>query len=255
MEGLILAGMGRYEEAVAAGDLAIATAHRLGRSDNVVMNYSTTPLRDIFALDEARERSAIVVDRLGPSDFNMPWMNARADLIGAHLLHRDFGRVEKDWPQAWDDAVASNAWERWLISGRLAADRAELELALGRPDEAVTWARRATEMARSASRRKYLAISLTTLGQALTTQGLAQEATAELRSAVAEADALGSPLFRWQARAALAAAARGTGDGAADELIHEAQTIILGVAASLSPEREAVYLAAPQVVQVLEATT
>jgi class 3 adenylate cyclase/tetratricopeptide (TPR) repeat protein len=254
MEGLILAGMGRYEEALAAGEVAISTARRMGRRDNVVMNYSTTPLRDIFSLGEARERSATVVDRLGPSDFNMPWMNARADLIGADLLLREYGSVEKDWPEAWDDAVASKAWERWLISGRLAADRAALDLALGRLDDAVTWARRAIEMARSVSRRKYLAIALTILGRALTAQGLAHEAVAELRSAVAEADALGSPLFRWQARLALAAAVREAGDATPDELLADARSIILGVAASLSSERKALYLAAPQVVEALEAT-
>jgi class 3 adenylate cyclase/tetratricopeptide (TPR) repeat protein len=254
MNGLILAGMGRYEEALAAGEEAIATARRMGRADNVVMNYSTTPLREIFVLDEARDRSATVVDRLGPSDFNMPWMNARADLIGADLLLHDYGSVETAWPGAWDDAVASQAWERWLISGRLAADRAELELALGRLDDAVTWARRAIEMARSASRRKYEAIALTLLGRALAAQGLAEEATAELRSAVAAADALGSPLFRWQARAALAAAARTANDASGDEAIQDASAIIRGIAASLSPERAAVYLAAPQVVEVLEAS-
>ncbi len=252
MNGLILAGMGRYEEALAAGEVAIATARRMGRKDNVLMNYSTTPLREIFALDEARERSATVVDRLGPSEFVMPWMNARADLIGADLLLRDYGRVETAWPETWDDAVASKAWERWLISGRLAADRAELELALGRLDDAVTWARRAIEMARSVSRRKYEAIALTILGRALTAQGLAEEATAELRSAVAAADALGSPLFRWQARAALAAATPEARDAAANELLHDAGEIIRSVASSLSPQREAVYLAAPQVVEVLE---
>jgi class 3 adenylate cyclase/tetratricopeptide (TPR) repeat protein len=253
MEGLILAGMGRYEEALAAAEVAIATARRLGRKENVVVNYSTAPLREIFALHEARERSATVVDRLGPSDFNMPWMNARADLIGADLLLRDYGRVEKAWPDAWEDAVASEAWERWLISGRLAADRAELELARDRLDDAVTWARRAIEMARSVSRRKYEVIALTLLGRALTAQGLVEEAAAELRSAVAAADALGSPLFRWQARAALAAAAVGARDATADEPLHDAVEIIRGVAASLSPERAAAYLKAPQVVEVLEA--
>src|SRR4029453_2924002 len=86
MRGLILAGKGRYEESLAAADAAIATARRLGGQDGVVLNYSTTPLREIFSVEEALERSEIVVSRLGPSDFNMPWMNARADLIGAHLL-------------------------------------------------------------------------------------------------------------------------------------------------------------------------
>ena len=86
MEGLILAGMGRYEEALTMADGAIATARRMGRGDNVVTNYSTMTLRDIFWLDEALGRSSLVADRLGPSDFNMPWMNARADVICADLL-------------------------------------------------------------------------------------------------------------------------------------------------------------------------
>jgi tetratricopeptide (TPR) repeat protein len=156
-------------------------------------------------------------------------------------------------PRAWDEAVASKAWERWLVTGRLAAGRAELELELGRLDDAVRWARRALELARSASRRKYEAISLTLLGRALTAQGLAEEATRELRSAVAAADALGSPLFRWQARSALAAAAREAKDPTADQHLQESAEIIRDVAASLSPERRAVYLAAPLVVEVLDA--
>ena len=98
MEGLILAGMGRYEESLAAGDLAIETARKLGRQDNVVMNYSTAALREIFALDEARLRSETVNDRLGPSSFNMPWINARADLLGAQLLMGDLATVEATWP-------------------------------------------------------------------------------------------------------------------------------------------------------------
>ena len=62
------------------------------------------------------------------------------------------------------------------------------------------------------------------------------------------------PLFRWQAGVALVAAARQSGDASADELLVEARSIILGVAASLSPEREALYLAAPQVVEALDVT-
>ena len=40
----------------------------------------------------------------------------------------DVAPVERAWPAAWDDAMAIDAWERWLITGRLAADRAEMEL-------------------------------------------------------------------------------------------------------------------------------
>ncbi len=248
MRGLILAGMGRYEEALEAADVAIATARELGRRDNVVLNYSTTPLREIFSVDEARARSELVADRLGPSSFNMPWMNARADVLGADLLLGEFGRVEQTWPSAWDDAQASDAWERWLITGRLAAYRAELELALGRFEGAVTWARRAVEGARAVHRRKYEAIALTMLGRALAAQGLGDEAVAELRSAVEIADALGSPLVRWQARAALAQA----GPSDREVVLQEAASIIRDVAASLAPERAEVYVSAPQVVEVLQ---
>ncbi len=254
MRGLILAGMGRYEEALAAGNLAIETARKLGRRDNVVTNYSTTALREIFALEEAKARSETVSDRLGPSSFNMPWMNARTDLLGAHLLMDDLATVERTMPALWDDAIRSEAWERWLISGRLAANRAELELRTGRVDDAVTWSRRAIELAKTVRRRKYLANAFTTLGRALTARGEAASATAELRSAVALADELGSPLLRWQSRAALALAERGVKGAAsrAEEHAREAAEIIDAIARGLSPERAKTYLAAAPVVEALD---
>jgi hypothetical protein len=230
-----------------ASDDAIALSRKLGRSDSVVMNYSTLTLREIFAVDEALSRSELVVSRLGPSSFNMPWLNGRADLLGSLLLQGELGRVERDWPGAWDDAVASAAWEHWLIMGRLAAYRADLELQAGRVDEAVTWASRALEAARSGRRPKYEAVALTTLGKTLTRQG--SDASAELRSAVEIADRLGSPLLRWQSRAALADAPGVDREG----LLQEAASLIRGVAASLAPGRASGYLSAPQVVEVLEA--
>jgi tetratricopeptide (TPR) repeat protein len=251
MQGLILAGMGRYEEAISMGQEAIAIGLRMGRPTNVVMNYSTLPLREIFGVDEAHRRSEEVVDRLGPSDFNMPWMNARADLVAADVLGGNLGQAAKQWPGVWDEALASHAWERWLVSGRMAATRAELELELGNFDDAVTWARRALEMAVAANRKKYQVVARTILGAALTRQGLAEEAAAELTVATKGADELGSPLFRWQARAALATALARTKRGDPDEVRSEAIEIIQGVASSLTPEHRRDYLTAPQVEHVL----
>jgi class 3 adenylate cyclase/tetratricopeptide (TPR) repeat protein len=251
MTGLMLAGLGRYEEALEASESAIGAAERLGRPASVVINYSTLIFREIFALEEARERSQTVADRLGPSDFNMPWMNARADLIASELLLGEFGTVERLWPSAWDDAQVVKAWEHWLVSGRLAAARAQLELAAGDLDEALTWSRRALEMAASGGRPKYEAIALTTIGQVLTKQGLDEEAVTELENAVAIADGLGSPLAKWETRAALAAAQQAAGiDPGARQA--EATAIINGVASSLSAERAHAYLAAPPVRAVLE---
>ena len=106
----------------------------------------------------------------------MPWMNARADVICADLLLEEIGAVERAWPAAWDDALACQGWERWLITGRLASVRADAELEAGRLDDAVTWARRALEMARTVRRRKYEIASLITLGSALAAQGAHEEA-------------------------------------------------------------------------------
>ena len=116
------------------------------------------------------------------------------------------------------------------------------------------WCTRAIELAEQGSRRKYLANARTTLGRVLTAQGDGERATTELRSAVALADELGSPLLRWQSRAALAQAERGVKGAAsrAEEHAREAAEIIQSVAAGLSPERAATYLAAAPVVDALD---
>jgi tetratricopeptide (TPR) repeat protein len=248
--------MGRYEDALAAGDRAIETARRIGRRDSVVMNYSTSPLRDIFALEEARLRSETVTDRLGPSSFNMPWISARADLIGAQLLMDDLAPIERTWAAVWELSLETDAWERWLVAGRLAANRAELDLALGRIDDAVTWSRRALELATRVRRRKYEVNAHMSLGRALVAGGDAEAAAAELRSAVALADELGSPLLRWQARAALASAERRSKSATGDADLHgqEAVDIIHAIARDLSPERARTYLAAAPVVEALDLT-
>jgi hypothetical protein len=65
---------------------------------------------------------------------------------------------------------------------------------------------------------------------------------------------LGSPLLRWDARAALSVASRKAADGSdPDAPLREAAAIIREVAASLAPERANGYLAAASVVEVLEA--
>ena len=140
------------------------------------------------------------------------------------------------------------------LGGRLAALRAELELEEGRFDDAMTWVRRAIETAVSTRRRKYEVVSRITLGRVLSAQGEHDPAVRELHPAVEAADALGSPLFRWQSRAALGEAQKGSWDERADaeSTLKEAVAIVHEVADSLSAERSAAYLAAPQVVSVLE---
>ena len=251
MQAVILAGIGRYEEAISAAQGAIELARMMGRPLNVVTNYSTLPLREVYAVDEALSRSEEVAARLGPSDFNMPWMNARADVIASRVIGGDLSKARKEWDAVWDDALASQAWERWLLSGRLAAARADLELAMGRVEDALVWGRRAIEIALASSRKKYEAIARTTVGRALTVERLHEDALVELSRAAATADALGSPLIRWQAKAALARALAANGSEP-DVVYAEAAEIIRVVVAGLSPAHAAGYLAAPQVAEVLD---
>ncbi len=254
MRGVILAGVGRYQEAIVAAEYAIELARDMGRPTSVVLNYSTLPLREVFALDDALARSEEVADNLGPSDFNMPWMNARADVFTAMVMRGDYSRADRAWGVLWDDAVESKAWERWLVSGRLAAVRAELELATGDTDEAIRWARRAVDLAVASGRRKYDAIARTTLGRALTTSGHSAEAVSELRVAVATATSLGSPAIVWQARAALADALENGGQDPDAERA-EAARVAQSIASGLAPERAARFLAEPAVAALLEAAT
>ena len=95
-----LAGTGRYEEAIEASEAGIAAMKLLGHPYYTALNYSTLTLREIFAVEEAAERSAMVADSLGPSDFNMPWMNARADVLVAALLG---ARLRDDRSRLRDD--------------------------------------------------------------------------------------------------------------------------------------------------------
>jgi hypothetical protein len=123
---------------------------------------------------------------------------------------------------------------------------------MGQIDGALTWGRRAVDMAIAGSRKKYEAIARMTIGRALVASGLRQEAVVELRHAVALSDAVGSPLIRWQSRAALAQALAATGNDP-DPTYDEAATIVRAVVAGLTPQRAAGYLAAPEVVEVLDA--
>ncbi len=250
MQSLILAGMGRYEEALVAADDALALAREMGRPVNVIMNYSTLALREILAVEEAVARSEEVADRLGPSDFNMPWMNARADCFAGWVMSGEVRRATRAWDALWEDALGSKAWERWLVSGRLAALRAELDLFTGRSSDSLVWAQRAIDMAASAGRRKYLAVAGTTLGRALTASGLGEAAVSQLRKAVGIADSIGTPALRWPAHAALAEALAAAGADPSGTWA-TAVSVIDDMASGLAPARAARFRSAPSVEAVL----
>ena len=254
LRAMVLTSTGRYEEGLALFDQTLQLAQRLGRPIRIIQNYSTLPLRDIFDLDEARRRTEDSVEATtGMVGFTMPKAMAMADLVQTALLQGDIATAQAAWRIQWDDSVNTKGWARWLVACRLAAARAELELATGHPIEAVEWARKTIELSEPVRRVKYEIVGRTLLGQALVASGKPKEAIPELRLAVEQADRLGSPPQRWQSRAGLARALYRSGDDTgAERAFADAGTVINNVAAGLARERAARFLAAEQIQEVLK---
>jgi len=177
LRAMVLTSTGRYEEGLALFDQTLQLAQRLGRPIRIIQNYSTLPLRDIFDLDEARRRTEDSVEATtGMVGFTMPKAMAMADLVQTALLQGDIATAQAAWRIQWDDSVNTKGWARWLVACRLAAARAELELATGHPIEAVEWARKTIELSEPVRRVKYEIGGRTLLGQALVASGKAKEA-------------------------------------------------------------------------------
>ena len=253
MEGVALANMGRYEEALTIFDRVIALGRELGRPVTVLLNYSSLALRDIYDLDEARRRSEEALSGASRnSTFHMPYLNAIVDLIQADTLAGDLGRAEVRWKDHWEDITTTPAWERWFLGSKMAAFRADIYLQMRDLEEAVRWADRAIEMARTSRRPKYEAVARGIRGNALSRLARPLDAARELEEAVRISDRLENPTLRWRARIDLGRARSGSGGEAdAAKVVDEAAAIIREIESSLAPDRARRFAAAPQVAEAL----
>jgi hypothetical protein len=75
------------------------------------------------------------------------------------VLAGEIGAAETRWPQLWEDVLATPAWERWFLGGKMASLRAEMALQAEDLAAAAVWAERAIVMAREVRRVKYEAVS------------------------------------------------------------------------------------------------
>jgi class 3 adenylate cyclase/tetratricopeptide (TPR) repeat protein len=252
LEALALAGLGQHEAAIAIWDELFEVARELGRSPAVVLNYSALAYRELLDLDEARRRSEEALELTAGHAFGMPRQFANSDLLFTQLLAGDIGGAQSTWPSLWKDAEKATAWTTWLIAGRLAAARAEIALHAESADSARDWAQRAVEIARRTRRRKYEAVSLTTLGEAFGRLGQRDEALRALQAAAAIADELIGAPGRWRARAGLGRVAYALGDDETAAVAYdEAGSLIETFAATLAPHRAARFVAAPGVSEIL----
>jgi class 3 adenylate cyclase/tetratricopeptide (TPR) repeat protein len=251
LEALALAGLGRHEEAIAIWDELFGVARELGRNPQVVLNYSALAYRELHDLDEARRRSEEALSLSAGQTFGMPRQFAGSDLLFTHILAGEIGAAQSMWPTLWEGAGEATGWTTWLITGRLAAARAEIALHAEPAESAAKWADRAVQIARRTRRRKYESHSLTILGQALAKLGRREEAVQSLRAATDIADELVGAPARWRTRAPLGRVLHefGDDDGAA-AAYGEAAELIEGFVATLAPERAATLRTAPEVEEV-----
>jgi class 3 adenylate cyclase/tetratricopeptide (TPR) repeat protein len=248
LEALGLAGLGRHEEAIAIWEELLEVARELGQNPRGLLNYSSLAYRELYDLDEARTRSEQALELSEGEAFGMPLQFAGSDLLLTQLLAGDVGGAQAAWPARWQEADEATGWTTWLIAGRLTYTRAEIARRAESPESAADWAARAVEIAHRTRRRKYEALSRTSLGRALAALGRHDEAIVELRSAVTIADELTGPPGRWNARAALGEVAYALGrDDVAEKAFIEAANLIESFAQTLKPERAARLLAAPAV--------
>jgi class 3 adenylate cyclase/tetratricopeptide (TPR) repeat protein len=257
--GVSLAGMGRTEESMALLDALIETAERIGRPRFAApsLNYSTQNLRDLYLLDQARERNERALEVVGrEGEYGMPGIQGKIDLMITDLMQGDVGRVEREWPKLWEEAINGSAWRPWLGGCRLAFVRAERARQAKGPQETVTAAMDALERAQRIHRRKYEAAARAILGEALVAVGRLDEGFTHLEQAVVDADELGTPSIRWQHRTVLAKARYATGnDDAAGTAFREAADVIREYAATLSAEHAAGFLDAEPVREALNAAS
>jgi class 3 adenylate cyclase/tetratricopeptide (TPR) repeat protein len=254
-EATALAGLGRHEEAIAIWDEMLVLARELGRNPRNLLNYSSLAFRDLLDLREARRRSEEALELSVGQTFSMPLQFAGSDLLFTQLLAGEYGEAQLAWPKLWAGAEHATAWTTWLITGRLAAARAELALHTESAESAWEWATRSLGIARRTKRRKYESRSLTLLGQALTRLDRRNEAFDAFREAIAIADDLVGPPARWNARAAFGEAARTLGDDeAAESAYADAARLIDSFARTLAPERASTLLRARAVSEILAAS-
>jgi hypothetical protein len=219
------------------------------------MNYSTLNFRDLYLLDEARARNQRALETVGrEGEYGMPGMQGQIDLMITDLMVSDVGRVEREWPKLWEEAINGTAWRPWLGGCRLAYVRAEWARQAEGPEATVVAATDALERAQRIRRRKYEAAARTILGEALVALGRLDEGFDHLEAAVADADKLTTPSIRWQHRAVLGKARYATGnDDAAAAAFREAAHVIRAYAATLTPDHAAGFLDAEPVREALNA--
>jgi tetratricopeptide (TPR) repeat protein len=193
--GLALAGSGRYSEAIEAFEETVRFGREYGIGPFLARGVAVSVGFHLDVFDFAgHERVAEEARELSRSlSFPPALASTGIDLLLNYARIGEPGRAEGLIDQVSEAAARTGSWHGWQWRVRLGEARAELALARGEWESALTLALAAVEHSRASGRRKYEALGLLTKGRALIALGRDREAIADLQEAVRVARTVGDP--------------------------------------------------------------
>jgi class 3 adenylate cyclase/DNA-binding SARP family transcriptional activator/tRNA A-37 threonylcarbamoyl transferase component Bud32 len=204
VQGLALAGTGRYDEAWRVFDEASRFGREFGIGPFLARSIAMSAgfHLDVFDFDghtalaeEAREMARSV-------GFPPPLVSASIDLLLNLARRGEVARAEQLAGEVAGAVQKAVAWHGWLWRLRFSQAQAEIALARGAAEQAIVLAGEAFERSRR-TRAKYQVLALVTRAQALGKLGRTREAVGDLRLAVQLARPQADPALFLRSVAAL----------------------------------------------------
>jgi tetratricopeptide (TPR) repeat protein len=203
--GLNLMGVGRYGEAAGIFQEARTFGRKYGalsmlaRVTAMAAGFHLT----VFDYEGAAALRSEAQDLARSAGFAPPLISANIDALLALARCHDPGPAQELLARTVADATKTGGWHQWLWQMRLAQTRAELALARGTVEEAITAASEAIDASRARRRPKYEALGYMTRARGLHAAGRTHAAIADARHAVGTATAIADPALLLMALDAL----------------------------------------------------
>jgi tetratricopeptide (TPR) repeat protein/predicted Ser/Thr protein kinase len=231
--GISLAGTGRYAEARRAFDELRTLGRQYGVLPMLARGIAMAGGVEIALGDYKRgEATAHEARELARRvSFAPPLVSSSIDLLFVYARTHEPGRAEAMVDDVAASVAAASGWHGWLWRLRMSEARAELALARGHWDDAITMASECIEDSRARSRLKYEILGLITRARARQAQDQITAAREDASRAVSLARTLGDPIVRLSALNALLAM-----DGT-DELADEARASVARIVQHLDDQQ------------------
>jgi tetratricopeptide (TPR) repeat protein len=194
--GICLTGAGRIDEALAAFEDACALGRRCGATSLLARatSMSIAPLFSMGEFARAMNRAYEARELARRVSFDPPFVSAGIDLVLIYARTYNAGKAEPLVVELQQGIDKAGGWHAWKWKMRLAQARAELALAKGEWNDAVTFADQVIEQSKWRYRPKYEALALTVRARARHELGI-RKALDDARAAVTIARRIADPVL------------------------------------------------------------